>query len=423
LRSTTGSSEGFSRTLQRNGFLTEATDSVRVPAAFGDTEMSNCSLDIPYLLQVREYYESIGASLIAPHVHILIDDRLNIKNPSFLPDSLRKKAIWTLNSSRMHSAYSEKTLYPVMVRTNRQPRNVLRCASGAYFDDKNRSFASLPYTVLENGVEYIIKPSGTNDGEGVRSIIRNGDSCLLDGVPTGIANAVAPYGKNFVVQERIRQHPMLAQIHPRSVNTLRLVTLRWKGKIHFLGGFARFGTAESIKDNAGTGGICIGIDSNGCLMKYAVDIKGQLHYSHPTTGFDIRHNTIEIPNYESIENFVVSLHEDILHHDFVSWDIAVGTDGQPIFLEYNFGGVLWLYQLATGEPIFRELSDEVLPYVVRAAKRDDPELRAIHTYIRGDESPSICYIWLKRKVGRLLSPDSKKRIRSMLKGVLPGKAS
>jgi len=52
-----------------------------------------------------------------------------------------------------------------------------------------------------------------------------------------------------------------------------------------------------------------------------------------------------------------------LHHDFVSWDIIVGKDSKPIFLEANFKGAVWLYQLATERPLFGDLTEEILQHI------------------------------------------------------------
>src|SRR5699024_10162085 len=50
-------------------------------------------------------------------------------------------------------------------------------------------------------------------------------------------------------------------------------------------------------------------------------------------------------------------------HDFVSWDIIVGKDEKPIFLEANFKGAVWLYQLATERPLFGDLTEDIIQYV------------------------------------------------------------
>src|SRR5699024_12503680 len=73
-----------------------------------------------------------------------------------------------------------------------------------------------------------------------------------------------------------------------------------------------------------------------------------LHDALPiSTNFSFKDNEIQIPNYKYFKQFVEELHKNILHHDYVSWDIAVGHDGQPVFIEPNFRGTTWRYQLAS----------------------------------------------------------------------------
>ncbi|NLJ81005.1 MAG: hypothetical protein GX335_08275, partial [Firmicutes bacterium] len=88
---------------------------------------------------------------------------------------------------------------------------------------------------------------------------------------------------------------------------------------------------------------------------------------HPTTNYCFGDDA-RVPNFERFKEFVVDLHKDILHHDFVSWDIAVGLKGQPIFLEANFMGATWLYQLACQKPMFGDLTKEILQRVGKSEK-------------------------------------------------------
>src|SRR5699024_6601521 len=61
----------------------------------------------------------------------------------------------------------------------------------------------------------------------------------------------------------------------------------------------------------------------------------------------------------------------ILHHDFVSWDIVVGNDGLPVFLEANFRGGTWFYQLLSEKPLFGDLTEEILEYMHKERKDEN----------------------------------------------------
>jgi len=57
-----------------------------------------------------------------------------------------------------------------------------------------------------------------------------------------MAEVEKEWGENFLVQKRIEQHPVTAKPHPASVNTLRMLTLRWEGEIRNLLSYIRIGT-------------------------------------------------------------------------------------------------------------------------------------------------------------------------------------
>ena len=177
--------------------------------------------------------------------------------------------------------------------------------------------------------------------------------------PCTLSDLEKQYGGNFIVQEKIVQHPLMAQVHPGSINTVRMVTLRWRNDIRVLLAFARFGSEGKLVDNSGMGGLCCGIDQQGRLNDSAVDKAGTVYSRHPTTGYSFARR-LSIPNYESVCKLVLDLHRQIFHFDFVSWDIAIGFEGEPIFLEVNFQGAIHVYQFACRKPLFGNLTNDVL---------------------------------------------------------------
>jgi hypothetical protein len=69
-----------------------------------------------------------------------------------------------------------------------------------------------------------------------------------------------------------------------------------------------------------------------------------------------------------VETFKVA-HMRMAHSKLVSWDIAVGRDGQPILVEANlYCGGLKALQLNNG-PLFGDLTDQVLEAVFIKGKK------------------------------------------------------
>jgi len=67
--------------------------------------------------------------------------------------------------------------------------------------------------------------------------------------------------------------------------------------------------------------------------------------------------------YDCVCKLALDLHKQIFHFDLVSWDFAIGSEGEPIFLEVNFQGVVHVYQFACRKPLFGDLTKDVLEAV------------------------------------------------------------
>ena len=153
----------------------------------------------------------------------------------------------------------------------------------------------------------------------------------------------------YLFQAFITQHPAMSQLHPQSINTIRLLTVRGlkDGQIHVMPSILRIGTGESIVDNTSQGGLAVGINiETGYLKRYG--------FYKPDFGYDIEENgaTISIFKEEKhpdsqirfaefqIPYFREAVEQAKYYHSLmpsihsIGWDIAIGENG-PIFVEGN----------------------------------------------------------------------------------------
>lgn len=143
--------------------------------------------------------------------------------------------------------------------------------------------------------------------------------------------------KNYLFQEFIIQHTKMSSLHDKSINSIRLVTVKDlnSGKIEVLPSILRIGTGNNIVDNTSQGGIAVGFNLN----------TGQLHefgFYKPNYGLKVdRHPDSGIKFSEfSIPFLKEAIIEAKLFHSVLSdihsigWDIAIGPNG-PIFIEGN----------------------------------------------------------------------------------------
>ncbi|WP_027965263.1 sugar-transfer associated ATP-grasp domain-containing protein [Halalkalibacillus halophilus] len=320
------------------------------------------SLDYVFINEVKSFWKDHLSFDVEPSLPVAFYNLTNKRDPWVVPhDVMRKKIIPYLNDMNMVSAYSDKNLYNNLIEKDKTPSPIIKNINGRFFNSSDSPLIKeeAANLLLKEDAEYIIKPSQTDDGEGIEKLtIKNGILYLNEKDYT-INDIDRIYNKNYIIQELISQHPVLAEPHPNSVNTLRIVTLRWDGIIHHLLTFARFGTNNNVKDNAGGGGVCIGVNDDGSFYEFALDKNAKVYYKHPSTDFSFS-DLKQIPNYDKCISFAKSLHKRILHHDFISWDITIDKEGEPVFIESNFFGATWLYQLTTQKPLFGNLTIDIL---------------------------------------------------------------
>jgi hypothetical protein len=142
-------------------------------------------------------------------------------------------------------------------------------------------------------------------------------------------------GARYIIQERIQQHPVISNIYPHSVNTIRLMTIMDRnGVISIYPSKMRFGSGGNKVDNCGQGGLSIGINpETNRFFNFALYNPGfgSICYDkHPDT--KVNFSGVEIPYYAEAIKYATKLHKALYGVCSMGWDIAITNDG-PIFLE------------------------------------------------------------------------------------------
>ncbi|HOQ04347.1 MAG TPA: sugar-transfer associated ATP-grasp domain-containing protein [Anaerohalosphaeraceae bacterium] len=138
-----------------------------------------------------------------------------------------------------------------------------------------------------------------------------------------------------ILQESVCQHPLMSEINPASVNTLRLVTVRSGKETIPLAAMVRLGAGKSFCDNLAEGGLAVGVDlADGRMMKWGFFKPGfgKKTERHPQTGFIFEKT--RIPFFKEAVDAACRLHRFFYGTHSIGWDIAI-TEGGPTFLEGN----------------------------------------------------------------------------------------
>lgn len=144
------------------------------------------------------------------------------------------------------------------------------------------------------------------------------------------------------------------------------MTLLFNNKVQILSSVFRMGVNSSRVDNASSGGIVCGIEENGQLKNIAYDTKGNRYDCHPQ---GMNFADVVIPNFHECVDLVKQLAPRFVSVSrLISWDIAIAEDSHPILIEANLSfGEIDFHQMNNG-PIFGEMTDEILDYVINNNK-------------------------------------------------------
>lgn len=146
--------------------------------------------------------------------------------------------------------------------------------------------------------------------------------------------------ENLVAEELIKQHPIMSELHPESVNTIRILTIN--GTI--VGATLRIGAGGSRVDNASSGGCFATIDlESGIVTTCGHDFQGNKYLAHPTTGVYIP--GFQIPFWVELCDLVGKAVALEINTPIIGWDVAISEDG-PVLVEGNVGPGIRLMQVA-----------------------------------------------------------------------------
>lgn len=156
---------------------------------------------------------------------------------------------------------------------------------------------------------------------------------MVDSLPTE-----GFYGlSGFVVQERLRPHPAIAELNPGALNTLRIHTLvRGDGSVRLHSAVLRLGRQGQRLEGIGTGAVAVlvadpeqGILGEGVLRPA---FGGGRFSSHPDTGVPFTGR--KLPCWESVLDLCERAARVVPAVRAVGWDVAL-TPAGPALVEGN----------------------------------------------------------------------------------------
>lgn len=206
--------------------------------------------------------------------------------------------------------------------------------------------------VLKSRSWVIVKPRWGHEGIGIEFI----DCSKLDACREALLKKVAL--DEYVLEDLIVQHPVMSQVYPKSVNTIRVVTVLKDDKVNLIRAAVRFGYNTEC-DNLFQGGLAAPVDlQTGEIYKPAISkiVATDLFEKHPITGQVLV--GLIIPYWDEVVNLVIEMARRLPELRSVGWDIAITAEG-PVLVEANITWCGNLIQQPHGEGVI----PEILPFI------------------------------------------------------------
>ncbi len=267
-----------------------------------------------------------------------------------------------LNSPEYYSILEDKYFFSKVLEGNgfRSPKNLYLIDSAGIYNLESRKYID-EGEFLQRDLDGFCKIVNGYGGSMIYRIQVAEGKLLLNKEQKTLLDFQKDIGvEKYLVQERIIQHPVMNELNPSCVNTIRILTIKKGQTIHIFQDYLRIGINNNYVDNGMYGNIRIGIGEGGRLMDHAIsnglDAPSVTMDRHPQTNVSFKDFTI--PYYQESVSMVKGLHELYQQFYMIGWDIGITPDG-PIVIEGNNITTLLSYQILYGgmRSAFREFAD------------------------------------------------------------------
>ena len=285
-------------------------------------------------------------------------------NPLFVPaDFYFLDLIPYLNNMQFKDAAHDKCYYDLLFPDILSPRCICRCMSGLYYDaGMNRiSTDEAAHLILQEPVDLVIKPSiYTCGGEAVKTFApytlmpRQAEAILDDA------------GANFIVQEKVTEHPVYTKISGGGPTTVRVQSMLTEEGTYIPYMILKTGPASDQTMRYGSQGCYIGIGDDNkpakrILRDYLEEDKILIIPPQWEDMPDLLSETEEeLPGIDDIRKQVKKMHQRLPHFRWIGWDFMVDEAGKAVFIEANFAPGYYESQTACCTPIFGDMTERVI---------------------------------------------------------------
>lgn len=304
--------------------------------------------------EIQDFYKSLIGEKISLNSHEYFYSRTGVYSKEYVPKGLyTMELLPRANKLSYRKTYADKNMIDVYLPDVKHPHTILKRMNGYFYYEKKPVSKQEAISLCQNISHALIKPVLDHGGQGIQALeVKNGVTNINGWT---IEQLFDHYGKNFQIQERLKQHEKMNLLNDTSVNTIRIVTYRSDMEILVIYSVVRIGKKGAVVDNQCAGGISTVIGEDGKLGGtafggFTADGVGKTDSGVELDGF-------EIPSYHQAIETVKRLHYELPFFNLIGWDVAIDEEGDPVVIEWNAG--VGLSQSAFG-PGFGKYTERII---------------------------------------------------------------
>lgn len=345
---------GFARKTRRL-YLSKALEREELEV-FNKIDLDDWSLkerEEAYKQEVLPYWKRFGR---APKKFWFeyYGSRDHMMDPGFIPaDLFYTEILPYMNDGLQRKGLINKGYLEYLFCDVKQSQTVALKIDGNYCDEKRKLIREDDAIALcrERKEELFLKVStGTSCGKGI-TVFTPSDCSEED-----IRKLLRGAGANFIIQERIKQHPDLAKLNPTSVVTIRVLSLLMDNKVYIESAGLRVSAPGTSFVTSKDGGFYTLILEDGRMNQKVYSDLGKWY----DNGKGIFDDSYRVPSIDRVYDVVRRIHPRVGHFRCIGWDFTIDENGDPVMFEYNVFPGLIIPQITSCRPVFNERTEWLL---------------------------------------------------------------
>lgn len=203
---------------------------------------------------------------------------------------------------------------------------------------------------IERHPQFVLKPLGLSNTKGVEFV----DSLTFEDKKV-LFNKILNVGDNYVndyttswckrdsavLEELIEQDPIFGQFSPKSLNIIRIPTIRVNGKINIYGAYTKIGGSDDLIVGESRNAFMCGVDcETGEIVTNGFTEDGGEYESHPVS--NIKFNGFRFPKWDELKNMLHEMAAQLKPTiNYIGWDVVLTPKGWVIVEGNYYGQTLW----------------------------------------------------------------------------------